>query len=334
MKLKRILLTLFLGIGLIGVSIAGAYDDWTDDVVCMWLDIRPTNAGYKAEVQKRGIGCEGGKVVAGSAKTKATTKSTSTTKKTSTTKSKASTANSDITIYEVVFPATVLKKLLDRVISKLDYDFSKHKLANNAHDFSCSFRIQKVVYEKSELGELEHWNVAQGTINIQDSNVEFVNSRWQMGGLSTDPSYFRDEVNIKLTEDGHLVGKMAYFPIGVKQGEVPVNPDYVTLTKHKRSTPIFSKQGFISFISGDEDAIFDVALESGADDIVLNDDGSIYVVTSPEYFIPVRDALITNNLTPDNSQIDLKGIGGKSAELWIDVRDWAGGVMFVRCNYK
>ena len=93
MKLKRILLTLFLGIGLIGVSIAGAYDDWTDDVVCMWLDMRPTNEGYKAEVQKRGIGCEGGKVVAGAAQTN---KTTSTTKKTSTTKSKASTANSDI----------------------------------------------------------------------------------------------------------------------------------------------------------------------------------------------------------------------------------------------
>ena len=81
MKFKRILLTLFLGIGLIGVSIAGAYDDWTDDVVCMWLDMRPTNAGYKAEVQKRGIGCEGGKAVAGAAKTNTTA---STNKKTTT----------------------------------------------------------------------------------------------------------------------------------------------------------------------------------------------------------------------------------------------------------
>jgi hypothetical protein len=264
MKLKRILLTLFLGIGLIGVSIAGAYDDWTDDVVCMWLDMRPTNAGYKAEVQKRGIGCEGGKVVAGSAKTKATTKSTSTTKKTSTTKSKASTANSDITIYEVVFPATVLKKLLDRVISKLDYDFSKHKLANNVKDLRCSFRISRVVYENSEMGEIEHWNMAQGNIDITGSDVEFSEgSYWRMGGLSTDPSYLQDEVNIKLTEDGHLVGKMAYFHINIKQGEVPVNPIYPTLTKHKRSKPINLKS--------------------------------------------IKD----------------------SAELWTDVQDWAGGVMFV-----
>ena len=51
---------------------------------------------------------------------------------------------------------------------------------------------------------------------------------------------------------------------------------------------MFTKQGFISFISGDEDSIMDVALESGADDIFVNDDGSIYVVTSPEYFISVN----------------------------------------------
>ena len=331
MKFKRILLTLFLGIGLIGISIAGAYDDWTDDVVCMWLDMRPTNEGYKAEVQKRGIGCEGGKVVAGAAQTN---KTTSTNKKTSTTKSKASTANSDITIYEVVFSPSVLQELLDRVISKLEYDFSKHKLANNVNDLRCPFKIRRVVYENSELGEIENWNMAQGTIKIQGSDVGFSEgSFWRTGGLSTDPSYLQDEVNIKLTEDGHFVGKMAYFTHGVSQGEVPREPMYATFSKHKRSTPIFSKQGFISFISGDEDSIMDVALESGADDIFVNDDGSIYVVTSPEYFIPVRDALITNNLTPDNSQIDHKGIG-KAAELWIDLEDWAGGVMFLRCNYK
>ena len=95
MKFKRILLTLFLGIGLIGVSIAGAYDDWTDDVVCMWLDMRPTNEGYKAEVQKRGIGCEGDKAVAGAAQTN---KTTSTNKKTTTSNRSSSSVHKEITI--------------------------------------------------------------------------------------------------------------------------------------------------------------------------------------------------------------------------------------------
>ena len=45
MKLKRIVLALSLGIGLITASIAGPYDDWPDDAVCMWLDMKPTHEG-------------------------------------------------------------------------------------------------------------------------------------------------------------------------------------------------------------------------------------------------------------------------------------------------
>ena len=38
---------------------------------------------------------------------------------------------------------------------------------------------------------------------------------------------------------------------------------------------MFSKQGFISFDSGDEDTIMEIAIESGAEDIITNEDGSI-----------------------------------------------------------
>ena len=264
MKLKRKLLTVLLAIGLIETTFAGPYDDWPDDSICGWLEQKPTHAGYLGEAKKRGLTCEGGKAVKGSAKTTTTTKSTSTTK------SKASTANSDITIYEVVFSPAVLKELLDRVISKLDYDFSKHKLANNAKDIQCRFTINRVVYDNSEKGIPEHWDMAIGTININESDVEFgEGSFWKLGGLSTDKSYLRDEVNIKLTEDGHFVGKMAYFTHGVQQGEVPREPLYPTLTKHKRSTPM-----------------------------------------------------------------DLKNIDDVYASLWIDVEDWAGGIIRIsRCKY-
>ena len=162
-----------------------------------------------------------------------------------------------------------MKKLLDRVISKLDYDFSKHKLANNVKDLRCSFRISRVVYENSELGVIQGWNMAQGGIIIQGSDVSFTEgSSWRVGGLSTDKSYLRDRVNIKLTEDGHIVGKMAYFTHTVNQGEVPREPLYPILTKHKRSKPI-----------------------------------------------------------------NLKSIGD-SAEFWIDIEDWAGGILRIsRCKY-
>ena len=59
-----------LSLGLSAISYAGPYDDWPDDAVCMWLDMKPTHAGYLGEAKKRGISCEGGVAV----KTKITSK--------------------------------------------------------------------------------------------------------------------------------------------------------------------------------------------------------------------------------------------------------------------
>ena len=69
---------------------------------------------------------------------------------------------------------------------------------------------------------------------------------------------------------------------------------------------MFSKQGFISFASGDEDAIMEVAIESGADDVITNDDSSIDVMTSPDDFFSVKDAFIANNLNPEHFQITME----------------------------
>jgi len=255
-KLKRILLTLFLGIGLIGVSIAGSCPDGSDPVKSISADgtYFVYNCGNNSDNVSK-------------SNNSATTKEKTSTNKRTFAESpeiKSHSADLDITNHEVVFSPGVLNELLNRVVSKLDYDFSKHKLANNIKDLSCVFKLERVFYGDSELGTLEGWNLAEGTITIKESDVEFSGrSSWNMGGLSTDPSYLRDEVNIKLTKDGYFVGKMAYFTHTVKQGEVPREPLYVTLTKHKRSKPI-----------------------------------------------------------------NLKSIRN-SAELWIDVEDWQGGVMFV-----
>ena len=69
---------------------------------------------------------------------------------------------------------------------------------------------------------------------------------------------------------------------------------------------MFSKQGFISFASGDEDDIMEVAIESGADDVISNDDGSIDVMTAPGDFFSIKDALVANNLNPEHSQITME----------------------------
>ncbi len=55
---------------------------------------------------------------------------------------------------------------------------------------------------------------------------------------------------------------------------------------------LFSKMGVIAFPAGsDEEVLMDAALESGADDVVTEDDGSLEVLTSPEAFHDVKKAL-------------------------------------------
>jgi YebC/PmpR family DNA-binding regulatory protein len=69
---------------------------------------------------------------------------------------------------------------------------------------------------------------------------------------------------------------------------------------------LFTKQGFISFESGDEDQIMEASLDAGADDIITNEDNSIDVVTSPEDFFIVKDALTSAGLESSHSEITME----------------------------
>jgi YebC/PmpR family DNA-binding regulatory protein len=70
---------------------------------------------------------------------------------------------------------------------------------------------------------------------------------------------------------------------------------------------MFKKLGFLSYEPGiDEDAIMEAAMEAGADDIVTNDDGSVDVVTSPESYLSVKEALIAAGFTPNNSEVTME----------------------------
>jgi len=81
---------------------------------------------------------------------------------------------------------------------------------------------------------------------------------------------------------------------------------------------LFSKQGAISFAPGaDEDAVMEAALEAGAEDVISNDDGSIDVLTTPEEFSQVKDALLEAGLEPDNAEVTFSA--STSAEL--DAKD-------------
>ena len=192
--------------------------------------------------------------------------SNSSSQSSSSSSSSSLTKDNSIVTYEVAIAEDILQELLERVLSKTDFDFSKHKLTNNADNWRCNFQMRRVEYEQSVKGIIQPWTIAQGAFEISGSKISFARgSAWEMGGLSTDPTYLQDEVNLKITSDGHIVGRMAYFTHSVQEGEVPRSRRYITLTKHKRSKPI-------NF----------------------------------------------NNIAKTN------------AELWIDIEDWAGGLIQIK----
>ncbi len=69
---------------------------------------------------------------------------------------------------------------------------------------------------------------------------------------------------------------------------------------------LFERKGQISFEPGvDEEALLDVALEAGADDVVTNDDGSVDVFTTFQDFITVKEALVAAGYKSDNAEITM-----------------------------
>ncbi|UCE77133.1 MAG: YebC/PmpR family DNA-binding transcriptional regulator [Gammaproteobacteria bacterium] len=69
----------------------------------------------------------------------------------------------------------------------------------------------------------------------------------------------------------------------------------------------FSQTGILSYPGGsDEDAIMEAALEAGAQDVISNDDGSVDVLTSPEDFVSVKEAMIAAGLAPEAAEVTMR----------------------------
>ena len=74
---------------------------------------------------------------------------------------------------------------------------------------------------------------------------------------------------------------------------------------------MFNKIGSIIYAAGyatgvDEDAIMEIALEAGAEDIVTDDDGSIEVITTPENFSNINKALKEASYKPMVAEITMR----------------------------
>lgn len=70
---------------------------------------------------------------------------------------------------------------------------------------------------------------------------------------------------------------------------------------------LFSQKGVIRFMPGtNEDDVMEVALESGAEDVVADEGGSLDVITSADVFLAVKQALETSGLSPEQAEVTMR----------------------------
>jgi len=79
---------------------------------------------------------------------------------------------------------------------------------------------------------------------------------------------------------------------------------------------LFNHVGQLLYPSGsDEDAIMEAAIEAGAEDVVVDDDGAIEVLADPGNFESVRDGMLKAGLDPETAQLTMRA--STSADLGI-----------------
>ena len=83
---------------------------------------------------------------------------------------------------------------------------------------------------------------------------------------------------------------------------------------------LFNSVGQLLYPSGsDEDVVMEAAIDAGAEDVVVDDDRSIEVLTEPAEFEQVRDKMVDAGLEPENAQLTMRA--STSADL--DVKEAA-----------
>ena len=90
---------------------------------------------------------------------------------------------------------------------------------------------------------------------------------------------------------------------------------------------MFTKVGLLSYpADAGEDAVMEAALEAGADDVVVNDDGSIDVLTDPDAFSDVKAAMDETGLASENAEVTMRpdnnaDLGADDAQKMIRLLD-------------
>jgi YebC/PmpR family DNA-binding regulatory protein len=91
---------------------------------------------------------------------------------------------------------------------------------------------------------------------------------------------------------------------------------------------MFRKLGVLSYDAGaDEDAITEAAIEAGADDVAVYDDGAIDVLTAPDAFADVKAAMEAAGLAPGFAEVTMRAdndvaVDGEAAQQVAKLLRW------------
>jgi len=79
---------------------------------------------------------------------------------------------------------------------------------------------------------------------------------------------------------------------------------------------LFNHVGLLNYPPGsDEDALMDAAIEAGAEDVIVDDDRSIEVLTDPANFEAVRDAMKASGFDPLQAELTMRAATSVELEL-------------------
>jgi YebC/PmpR family DNA-binding regulatory protein len=104
---------------------------------------------------------------------------------------------------------------------------------------------------------------------------------------------------------------------------------------------MFAKRGVLWFQAGsDEEKITEVAIEAGADDVVVYpEDGSIDVLTAPDAFEAVKAAMEAAGLSPGEAQVTLRAdnniaVSGETGQQVVKLLNWLEDIDDVQNVYS
>ncbi len=79
---------------------------------------------------------------------------------------------------------------------------------------------------------------------------------------------------------------------------------------------LFNQVGQLLFPEGsDEDTVMEAAIEAGAEDVIVDTDGSIEVLTDPADFEQVRDAMRDAGLRTESAQVTMRASTNAALEV-------------------